>query len=140
VKVVLVSSILACAVVAGCAMPIVAPDIPRRTIPERNEISRVWREFASAVADTRVSEAWPRLSVRCRKTRFHNSESEFATWVAKERTGLLAGIDASWLTDLSVANASAHARPEGLDGLRRMTFVREQGAWRIDGWTLVPGP
>jgi hypothetical protein len=140
VKALLLSVILASSVAAACAMPVVAPSVPRRLIPERNEISRVWSEFASAIADTRPAEAWPRLSLRCRRTRFHNTEAEFTAWIAEARTGALAGIDESWLNGLTVSNGSARAKPEGIDGLREVAFVREQSAWRVDGWTLIPAP
>lgn len=133
--------VLAVLIATGCAMPTVAPTIIQSSIPERNEIARVWTAFSKAIVEDRLDEAWQRLSVHCRRQTFGGDEQAFRRWVTAERDGVLKGIGDSWLFKLELSGSlGAHARPEGVDALAEIRFRREGQNWRINGWTLIPGP
>lgn len=125
--------------VAGCSpMPRVAPRVDRSDIPVRNEISRVWGEFTAGLAEGRTEETWTRLSARLRREEFHGDAAAFTRLAWGEREGLFAGARGSWLLNLDVGWSWAEAKPEGMENLRTVRFLKEGDDWRIDGWTPVP--
>lgn len=119
-------------------MPIAAPMIAPGEIPVRNEIAREWRTFTANVAENRMEDAWAGLSARLRKGLFESDPERFRAWVAREQDGLLKGLGGSWLYQLRLSTVSARAKPEGMDALREVRFVKERGRWRIDNWGVVP--